>query len=783
MYSLYHSIIVIMLCPCICIDVKMAMFTTDCWDIDDVNITMDEYYDFMTCDEEDGESQLSFSAASNHGHEWNAIQIEVEPLEAKWFQCTLQELNDKLKHLNACCTVSKGSSLESPLCLIVTPQDGSEAMSNWISEVRQVVDEVKSCFVKYSLPFPDGFHGEILSRAQEATGPNLLVRCSNGELVIGGHKDNVHQVELDLKYFIDEVLVRPEEKEYSRKCIRFLSYFSKHKLKIDEVTYTLDDDVGRICVKGKLKGRQCFWDAVGNELKDMQEKSIPVSREQFKLLASERGTRKIEELMDVASSNVLYHLERDSTNCSLLFLSPGHVMKGTLKTVKNKFKGFLDSKSLYVSQSKLRLCSDMKWRELVGGLENEAFISVTVDQSSSSVIVSGEKIVVGDAYIKIEKYFLEKCSREELLIMRYHEWKVICSNFKQRTDAIERDLEKLVKIVWPKESTKDVTVTIILKGDPKGIDDAKVRLEALQKEVFHKEEKMSNIPAANKLLGSIEDKICVLESRYRASINVSLVNNELRPHSASATSSSSYPHKLCGATLSNAVRVSLYSGDFTKHGHVDAMFNLAQLCPDDSDTNLMQLFATESGSVLQDEFNSSVKDMFHIPPGFVIEMAHVGQLKCNHLFHSFLCCWLGGTHGEEFYLEKCLKNILHEAQHSNTILLDSVCSKPLNYPASVFAKKLITVLSSDYSISSDLTVVVYVSDPSEATEFGVQFNNPKNCCSSIISVPAAKMQPTGARGKTISNPIDSLITLQRGDLLKQEVIIMAVVDSPCYTVN
>lgn len=749
------------------------MCNTRCWDFDNINITMTEYYDFMPCDEEDGGSQSSSLATSEFGDAWGAIQVEVKPLEAKWLRCTLQDLNDKLKPLKAHCTVSEGSSSESPSCLTVEPQDGSEAMDNWDGGVKKIVDEVTSCFVEKYLPLPlsDSLRNEVVSYAQDATGPNLHLRCIDGKLVIGGHIKHVNLVELDLKHFMEEVQVVPEVKVYSTKHIKCLSSFSKDKLKIDGVTYTLDKDVGNICVRGKLRERQFFWDAVDNELIGIHEKRVDLSPETSKLLESERGTKKIEELIGVASTSVTYHLKCDVTHPYLYFLSPGHAGKDILKTLKGRLKGFLDSRTLAVNPGRLRLCRGMKWRKLVGRLEDEAFVSVTVDESSNSVIVSGETIVVGDAYEVVEIFFLENCSVEEQLIMGYHEWMVISSNFKQKTEAIQHDLVKVINIVWPKQDiTRNAPVTIILRGDPIGIDNALVRLEALRKEVCHKEGNMSTIPSANQLVDSMQNDIYFLEVKHCVSINVSVVDDDSSPPSASALRTSSSHHKLCGASLSNGVRVSLYSGDFTKHGHVDTMVNFVQLSPENSDTNLMQLFATAGGSVVPDEFKSKLESMLMKDSGYVIKTSNVGQLKCSQLFHSLLCCWTGGKKNEGYFLELCLKNVLYEAKHLSTIVLASVCSKPLSYPAGVFAKKLISSLNSSSFLSSDLTVAVYVSDPSEAAEFDAHFQDPENVCHSIIPLSVSLLPPMVEKARVICNPIDSLITLQRGDLLKQKVL-------------
>ena len=133
----------------------------------------------------------------------------------------------------------------------------------------------------------------------------------------------------------------------------------------------------------------------------------------------------------------------------------------------------------------------------------------------------------------------EQTSMEEEVWIKSHQWNVL-SNSKGLGQELDKIKHRDVEIQWPGshiEPYEDSCVTI--KGDPALVNKVKSELEALQKKVCHREEKLSNIPAA--VVNIMGDKIYALMSQYGASIDVSIASEDSgsgRTHSQCATTAS-----------------------------------------------------------------------------------------------------------------------------------------------------------------------------------------------------------------------------------------------------
>ena len=748
------------------LDMKKAISSARCWEIEGVTLTMSEYYDFMSLDDEDGSNQPEECVEQKQV--LDEVPLDLKTLETHWLQVTLDELNNRLNPLKAKCSVNKTSSTDRPRVLI-TPQDGAEAVINWEAEIRKVMEEYLSCFFEVNFEFPMSLQHDIISRIQQRSDINLLWKLIDGGILLYGHKSTVSDLHSDLKYFIEEVQVESEEKEYPKRHVKLLSLHCQHKLDIDQVKYCdLSHDAGKIIVKGTLLGRNTFWKIVDHETNNLYEKKLSLSPELFDLFRTTKGIRKIEELMGMSIATVVYCLERDADDiCYIHFLCSSIGDGNRLKDIKTRFKVFLGNDLVPVDSTKIRFCRDVKWNKLVEMLEREYFVSIVVDQPSNLVKIAGEKIIVGNIRDTLENHLLDISSVEEQLVFDYFNWKIMFNDLKHKVDAIMQDFGKNIKMFTPSkvDDLQCKPVSITLQGDPNAVDDAKVRLQLLEKEVFHLQEKIGNIPAAHRLITRMEDKINILEHNYSACIDVKFIDEDTSQSKTSATKSN-HPAKVGGAILSSEVRVSLYSGNFTKHPNVQTVIVFVRNGPDDADASLKLIFESLNGAALQDEFYSKINKAVHLSYGNLLKMDTVDGLECNELYYAIIPCWEGGNKNEEYYLEECLLAIHSHLNPSSTILLSSICSKPLLYPANVFAKKVVSCFSSLSYNLSDLTVAAYISGVSDAKEFYQHFNNPKTRCRSATLVSQPQIKDSG---KTINNPINSFISLIKGNLLDQQV--------------
>ena len=663
------------------------------------------------------------------------------------------------------------------------PLVGSEDIHNWAVEAERVLLEIRSLFIEIQFQFPQDLKREIMLCTQTASDSNIIVRQKDENLIIGGHKTQVNQLEADLKQCITDFQVLVEEKKYPNHKIFCLHSFSKSKLKVEGVSeYTLAHETGKISVKGNRKGRQQFWCIVKDETESMQEKSCSIDEKLLRFLKTNKAAKRIQEIFGMSSPHIVSYLEQSPDFCKIFFLS-NNLEKDVLKKIKKDFQKNFDMRTVVVTKKKLQGCNDSKWNEFVGKLECDILVSISVNSVEASITVAGEKIALTDICNKIENYLAELCSEEDTLLLNYHEWKVISSSSKRKIEAIQQDIKAATISLPTVGDVKGLQATIIIRGDPSAVEHSKSRLQALQSEVCHKEEKMSNIPSARQLVDGMQERIGFLETTNCASINISVIREDTSDSLQAAKPVASQPLRKCFAILPNGIRVTLYQGDFTHHdGFVDVIINFVPLQPVDSDVNLKKLAATVNGPLLIGEFKSKLQSVL-IKQGLVVKADNVGTLKCGRLWHMLVESWQGDKNKESYFFRKFLGKVFSDAGNSKTILLTTICSKPLGYPGEVFGRNVINTLCSSKKNSPDLMVIIYVDNAADALQFESQLKDPANGCHMPMhdapSPAASKVQDTASQTsiKQVSKRKSSqaaakhsqYIVVEKGDMLVTKV--------------
>ena len=739
-------------------------------------MSVSEHYDSTPLD--DSEASPPYHEVEKH--QWEQINFEVKSLEALWLEGNLNDFNNKLEKLSARACMSKNQSNS---FLEVMPLDGASSLDNWAMDMENIVAETRAAFVEISLQLPKGLKREIYQRAQNVSGPTLLVRLKDSTLIIGGHKTQVLQFEDNLKAFIIEFQVEEEVREFSSRLVYCLCHFLGPKLAINGVeNYLLSHKEGKISVTGNQKGMQHFWKLIYDKLFQVNQKSCMINKYLFNLLKTDKGCKKVDELVGLSSHTIVYYLEQTAETYSIYFMSCT-AENDFLKKVKNVFKRSYDETSLEITTTHLHGCGDRRWKDFVIKLEHDYLVIVIVDASTLSITVTGERIALSDICNKIKSFLLELFSVEDKLTLSYHEWKVISSHGMQKIEAIKKDLKGATILTPTKEYVRGLKANINIRGDPAVVEHAKTRLQALQAEVCHKEYKMNNVPAALQLINSMQDKIQLMETTMQVSIDISVIKEESSASSKAEKQVISRPQNLFYATLKNEIRIIVYQGNYTNHDHsVDIIINFVSCDPCDSDANLKELKGTSNGSHIIDQFKSML-NYTRVKQGQIIKSKTHGALKCSHLWHYLLKPWNGGKNNEAFFFGKFLEKILMEASDSRTILLTTTCAKPLNYPAEVFAKKIIQSLKTRQA-SPDSMVIVYIDNSSDATEFEKQFNDPSNECrilkhnTSSLSAKKTHEQQIRPTKKILSSkrkPASAAIkhaqflTVEKGDTTKTKV--------------
>ena len=762
----------------------MAINNPECSLLDDLRISLSEYYEFMAdgetlIEKEDPSVQPSPSPDPPPKPEpppkpvplkftWSPVTTSLTVTKSMWIQDGMPELNDTLAPLNAQAVVDQDAS-GTPL-LRVEPLPGSEDMNDWEYQVGAVVQSLLSQFKEVTEHLPVYGREELL-KCTESAGGGLIKEVNGNALLLAGRRDVVDEVLGSIHAKMARLnKVVSEERLISQSLVKYMKKFSDRRLNNVNplvVRYNLAADTGIVSVEGTEEARTAFWEVVNEEVDGVQKKSVGLEQEELKLLDSKLGADAIERTIGLKMVDIVYNFEETSDGHTLAILSPRHVSKDRLKWIKDSLKKLLISQEMNLNPSKMRFCSDRKWREMVDTMQSDMFVRITVNDTTQSVIVTGENQVVQAVISKLNTFLAEQTSVEEQVCMDIHHWQVINKGMGQELDGLKSSVQgKEVKIEWPQQKPGTGfcdKLSIVIRGDPSLVDKVKGELEALEKKVCHREEKLSNIPAAMQVISSMDDSIRLLENQYGAAIDVSLTSNDdLDTGRVRTLSTALSDAKLCSATCPNGVRVSVYKGEFTKHNHVDLM--VVFIPPGhnrQNDTNLKLLFDA-GGAELRKDFDSKVSQLFKQSAGDLFT-SHPGKLQCSQVLYCFIPPWSSnsGPNGE-YYLLDCLGKVLGKTQSYNTILFASACSLPLKYPADVFARNIIDSITSCPFVSSDLTVAVYVSEGSHSKEFEKHFQA-SNCHVSASFAPVAK---------AISSSVSSFITLTKGSLLDQQVSII-----------
>lgn len=727
---------------------------------------MTEYYDFM--DEEDTDNPVMPAPQLIPKHDWSPVEYVINSVKATWLQgITLSELNAMLEPLHG--SVSMDKEKQGPPFLIIQPLPGSEQLSDWDEQARITVDYFfSSRFKEDSELLPKYRRKDILSNIAEiAAGTGLVVIPDDDKLILAGDSGTVDEVITGLRNRIrksSEVI--SESRSFPLKHLKYLEKFFTRQL--DNLTvsirsYELDLHSRVLRVEADEEKREVFWKLIADELSNIHEKVIDLNCDMFELLTSKRGAEKIKEIVGMNISQVVYDVVEDPPEYSLVFLSPRTIGKEILINLKKSVSNSFSSVDTVINPLQFRFCSDRMWRELVKQLQEDVFVLITVDSANNSVKVTGENVVVNSVLEKIKLFLSEQVSVEEQLHIDGHKWVVMCKDLLKEIETIQQKA-KDVKIQWPQQSSIPHDVTIVIKGDPLEVDRIIGEIKALQNKICLKEEIVRNIPAdtkaAERVEKSLKAEVVSIETNFKASIEFSLSNDNsetnLTPSHGAGTVG---PPKLCSATCPNEVGISVYSGDFSKHRPVGAIINFVPPGYNSREEKLKLFFA--GGIDLQNDFERKIST-HNFNPGDLF-MSHHGQLQCSKLWHCIVPPWENGKKNEEFYLQDCLSKVLYNTRYCSSILFTSICSKPLKFPAEVFAKSMISMVSSNPNIPSDLTVAVFVDEVADARQFESHFK--QNNCRIIQSM--ASLVLTVAPTAT-SSPISSYIKVIKGNLLDQK---------------
>ena len=754
------------------------------------HLTLQEYYPFMELPLVNEEHQQNDANVAQEPqtpvksppptkYVWGVQKEKISNEKSIFLQRTLGELNRELEEVHASASIEKEANGK---LISIKPLPGSGDLSDWEDSINSIFQSHLSNFREERRSFPREAKLDILEYLETVRNehPELYVTTTENTLIIAGNGDIVNQV-LERVYKIsEEVQTTRTDVPVPRKHIKYLHKFCRRDL--DSVTpsvkYTLDPETGIISITANPKGLEAFMQMINEKTASISEKTMKLTPDGYKLLHSKKGIEKIETEAGPRISRLVYDFEvttsqeRDSGSDAfhqLCFLS---TEKEVCKDIVRALKPSVKERTVDVSQTMLKVCSSQEWQKFEQQLTSEFFVSISV--KSSKIVVTGELIAVDGIADKIQKFLAEQTNIQVCLEFQISEWRVLRDNCSSEITGVRDQAKtKNVVVVFPRQNTTASTVTVTLRGEPAAVSDIKVQVEMLKANVHHKTTKVAGVPALMHVLKGMEDKLKVLESSYKAVIEVDVESGE-NGASGPAEPAGILPQKLCSATTPDATQVSVFTGDFTQHQHVGTLINFITPNPN-VQQGTMKLLIDAGGAEVQTNFEDKVSQFMSLNPSQVIKSRH-GKLKCMLLLHCIIPPWNGGNQNEAFYLEETLKAALCSIKVHGSLLITPVTSLPFKYPPDVFASKVVEVLVHK-PVSTDIQAIIYVDELSHANHFE-DCLKAQNCQVNVSvshqgpaspSVPQVSKHIVKASAKAITSPISSFIKVTKGDMLQHQV--------------
>lgn len=732
--------------------------------LDTSQLTVKEYYPFMREEEVDTGTPTQPIVAQPLAPKfnWSTQREQLSAGRYRFAKCTLEKLNETLQKIKAKATLEDGEYI------CITPLEGSSDISDWEDKVKSFRDEHFNDYHEDHIQIVKEAKAEVLSYAfsEDRRPPGVSVTLFGDQLAVSGSAEQVEKVLNEINDMMLAAQISTKEIQCSRKHVKFLIKFCKHELDsaVPDIQYEALADQEVISVTTNPCGFAAFKSVIEEQLRTVNEQTVDLNPELYQLFSSKRGEARIEELAGMEMPKIVYDFEESqaSNDYILCILSRD---KESCRSVRKKLQPYTLSKTVEVNQQKIRACTDQNWRELHLRLTTEHFVNISIHQDTCHIVVCGEQLALDGVAKQIEKFLRDHTSVEERVVMDHNVWNVVNLNFIQEKSALDADAKsKHVIITWPKSSSRQESSVILIRGEPKHVDDFKAKVQMLSMKVCEKKATISKVPALVHVLGSMDDRINVLRSINKASIELHFEKGSAKEPQATGE----LPRSLCSAATGTGPQVNVYIGDFTQNQPVTAILNFVSLDPS-IHVGALKLLASKGGQEMQDDFKYKLSQLVVRRPGLVFQTKH-GQLRCSQLSHCFLPPWNQSTAPTLMqYLEEGLKNFFRKVEPNGTVLITPVTSKPLEYPVGAFSEKLL-----EACIDKSFQVTVYIDEIEQAREFEEVLTDRKFIIHTHVPVgPAPKPTTSSASlltsARVISNPIKSFISLTQGDLLKQQV--------------
>ena len=638
--------------------------------------------------------------------DFNGVRIVVSDKDFLLITNSRTDLKMKLNNLKGTIICEEEDERKT---IIIKPISGAEIIPDWDVEVRKVFNDHLSQYKHEVIKIPAESVQHVIEYSRDCRKQykNLHMLVDTDQLVIAGKIDYVNEIsEHVIQICTTQTKISSCLKMPKRKII-FLKMFCKKELKelSSDIKVELQEEM--ITYEGSADRFAHFKKHIESLASRIVEVNMVLNLEQYELLCSQKGVKKIYETLQTHNLDALCEFEPHLSEIS--DCPPYKVFESdrSLKQSPSFDLWFISSSQehcrradgrikLLCEQKKVRkltsvmysACHQPQWSEWVKKLTMEFFCIVHVYKNT--LVVTGEALLFQGADIceTIMDFLVSQTSVNEDVVYTASQWEVI-KHSNQLIGVKEQALQLKVKLSLPSGQQGHNSIVCHITGEMDKVASVKVQLSMLKKIVHQTQYKVDMHYGARKILTMIEGNLKALEREYDAVIECDIAS--CSPEKLSDTSNTA--QLSFHATLRNN-RIAVYIGDFTQHsGHAVTILNFLSNIKSCQDT--IKMLQNGGGQVVIESLKEALANR---PDQFIadydncstIETEH-GKLKCMHLIHCIIPESTQARDGSKL-LMRLMRSTLLPAIQTGTVLINAPTFSPLMYCPKIFGESIAAVL-------------------------------------------------------------------------------------------
>ena len=610
---------------------------------------------------------------------------------------------EKLTELQTTCGLKMNWESGSSMVTLVPTKEQSKT-SQWEESCEKFTAFISTFITRTIAMSPEAWEifqeksRELCQSHQDKV--NITMSPDNYQTVVIGEQQDVEEVVQqleDMKTNIEQEIkfeaskVTDEIKDIPRNKLLLLdSWGLKEKLQQQHKDLEMDifPEMGFIQFRGPQVVLHKANLAVWQSLSKIKEVTVELPHTALDLLKTEPGQFHIMKKFEGHSVEAIVVYENDGKANEAVVL--GSNQQHAKKAV-GLLKGAIEERSLPLTEEQVQMEKSQKWHRFKDAILDKRLLTITFEESSSTICLVGAKEDVQAAFEEISGFFKENTIVSKILPLPPGSTRFLFKHVKDKVDAIQQKFKSHSVLI--KES-KEVDEGVMVSGTAEGAELAMKKLQDVSASISQKTLKIDK-PGMRKFFneGKGVKLLSLVENEHKCIIDL---NCAARP-ATTAPVVSEEGHKEtvkeceCSYTTPENKKILVFKDDLTKHC-VDVIVNAANSTLKHVG-GLAKAVVEVGGKKIQEECEKFIIEHGPLLDGQVAVTAS-GNLPCKRIVHAVGPKWeIRGLHRskgkktkEEKHLHFAVMNALKEAKDFRSIAIPAISTGIYGFPRDLCAK-------------------------------------------------------------------------------------------------